>query len=248
MISILLCDNSEIPVLDIAELESIDCRIKVYIRSDNPGYGRAHNYLFREGEDLALIGKFHVVMNLDVVVHPVCIERLASFMTSNERVVHAMPKVLGEDGSVQQLCKYLPTPFQLLLRRGFAFFNFSHKSVVVGQYDYTRVMKFPYLSGCFMFLRSQAFKDVGMFDERFFLYPEDIDLTRRLYAIGDTVCYPFVSIQHAHARASYKSLRMLVVHATEMFKYFCKWGWIFDSQRNEFNAAVDDALQRGETE
>jgi GT2 family glycosyltransferase len=101
---------------------------------------------------------------------------------------------------------------------------------------YDRLMFVPYLSGCFMFLRTDALDQVGLFDERFFMYPEDIDLTRRLAAKFVTAYYPHVHIIHRHGAASHKSLRMFIVHALNIVKYFNKWGWLLDGERRRINA------------
>ena len=96
-------------------------------------------------------------------------------------------------------------------------------------------MNVPYLSGCFMFFRVAALEEVGMFDERFFMYPEDIDITRRMHEQYKTIFYPYASIIHAHAAASKTSSKMLKIHITNMVKYFNKWGWFFDRKRRMIN-------------
>ena len=100
---------------------------------------------------------------------------------------------------------------------------------------YDHVMDVPYLSGCFMFLRTDTLKRVGLFDERYFLYPEDIDLTRRIHAVCRTVYYPDVQVVHHHARGSYRNPKMLAVHLWNMAKYFNKWGWLHDPERKRVN-------------
>jgi len=100
---------------------------------------------------------------------------------------------------------------------------------------YNRTIDVPYLSGCFMFLRTEAIQQVGMFDERFFMYPEDIDLTRRIHRKYRTVFYPEVSVVHQHIRGSYADIRLLFIHIKNMIKYFNKWGWFFDNERRNVN-------------
>ena len=90
----------------------------------------------------------------------------------------------------------------------------------------------PYHQGSFMFFRIACFEKVGLFDERFFMYPEDIDITRRMHRYYKTIFYPQVTIVHAHRAASYKSKKMLKIHMVNMIKYFNKWGWIFDKERS----------------
>ena len=75
-----------------------------------------------------------------------------------------------------------------------------------------------------MFLRCDSLRKVGLFDPRYFMYPEDIDLTRRINQHYRTVMYPAVEITHNHAQGSYHSTRLLWIHITNMIKYFIKWG------------------------
>jgi GT2 family glycosyltransferase len=93
----------------------------------------------------------------------------------------------------------------------------------------------PYLSGCFMLLRQESLRKIGLFDERFFMYPEDIDLSRRMAVCYDTLFFPLATVTHEHGAASRKSLRMLLIHLVNIFKYFNKWGWIHDPIREQLN-------------
>jgi GT2 family glycosyltransferase len=93
-----------------------------------------------------------------------------------------------------------------------------------------------------MLLRTEALKDVGLFDERFFMYPEDIDLTRRMHRKYRTVFYPEVSIVHHHAQSSYVNYRMLLIHIWNLIKYFIKWGWFLDKERREVNKKIAQNL------
>jgi GT2 family glycosyltransferase len=76
------------------------------------------------------------------------------------------------------------------------------------------------------------------FDENYFLYCEDFDFIRRLHRIGKTIYYPAVSIEHDHAKSSYKSKKWLLVHIKSAITYFNKWGWFFDRERREMNKRI----------
>ena len=67
------------------------------------------------------------------------------------------------------------------------------------------------------------------------MYPEDIDITRRMHKYYRTMFIPDETIVHAHQAASYKSRKMLKIHITNMIKYFNKWGWIYDKERSVWN-------------
>ncbi len=209
----------------------------IYVhRPDNPGYGAGHNIGIRHS--IALKIAYHLVLNADIRYAPGTLEQLMAFMNVNPNVAHVMPRVLNVDGTVQRLCKMLPTPIDLLGRRFLPASWMRHRRSRFERWDtgYDKTVWTPYLSGCFMFLRTQTLEDVGGFDERFFMYPEDLDLTRRLAAQHDTVFWPGVSVIHEHGAASYKSLRMLSLHIWNMCNYFNKWGWLHDPDRQRLNA------------
>ena len=100
---------------------------------------------------------------------------------------------------------------------------------------YNGIMNVPFLSGCFMFLRNESLKQTGLFDERFFLYAEDTDLSRRIHECYQTLFYPEVAITHIHARGSYKSFDLTLQNLKSAFQYFNKWGWFFDADRVQIN-------------
>jgi len=233
-VKLYLIDNSSNDYLK--KLADIDNRIEYIFNNANLGYGTAHNIAIRKSiEEGAL---YHVVLNPDIYFEKGTIERLAEYMEIHSDVGHMMPKVLYPDGEIQYLTKLLPTPADLIFRRFLPFKGWKEKKNF--KYElrfsgYDKIANVPYLSGCFMFLRTKALQDVGMFDERFFMYPEDIDLTRRIHANYKTIYYPEVSIVHEHEKASFKSLKMMRIHMWNMIKYFNKWGWLFDVERKQFN-------------
>ena len=95
-----------------------------------------------------------------------------------------------------------------------------------------------------MFLRLKSLKDVGLFDERYFMYPEDLDLTRRINENYKTMFYPKAKVVHNHAKESYKSFKMLKIHTINMIKYFNKWGWFYDNKRTKTNKRILKQLNK----
>ena len=161
-------------------------------------------------------------------------------MDNHNQIGQLLPKVTYPNGEIQYLCKLIPTPLDLIFKR-FLPAKWTQKRLHKFQLRFTgynKIMNIPYLSGCFMFFRISALKDVGLFDERFFMYPEDIDITRRMHQKYQTIFYPEVSIIHAHAAESYKNKKMLWIHISNMIKYFNKWGWFFDKERKEVNKSL----------
>ena len=232
---IILIDNS--PTNELGErFRLIDNdRISYIFNPKNPGYGAGHNIAIQSIMDQGCF--YHLVINADVYFGSGVLEPLLDYLNRNPDVGHVMPKVLYPDGKIQYLCKLLPTPIDLLGRvllpkklRDKNDFNFEMRWT-----GYEKEIFAPYLSGCFMLLRLDALRKYGLFDERFFMYPEDIDLTRRI-AIGyRTMFYPAVSVHHEHGADSKKSIKMFLIHTFNIIKYFNKWGWVIDPERRRLN-------------
>jgi len=236
---IFLLDNSEKSWLkqhvDMQKATIPSEKIRYMAMPKNLGYGKAHNIALRESAyhntDL------HLVMNSDIRVKAEDIDAMHDWMIANPQVGQLMPKVINPDGTQQYLAKRLPSPLDVFGRRFLpkAWIEKRNKRFELRDHDLTRPINAPYLSGCFMLLRTQAAVEAGLFDERFFMYPEDIDLTRRIHRNYLTLYYPAWTIVHAHARSSYKNKHMLRIHIQNMCRYFNKWGWFFDPERQTFN-------------
>ncbi len=225
---------------------STDAYIKLpvnYIFNDyNLGYGAAHNIALRKS--IISDASYHLVVNPDISFVPEILTNIIEFMDNNTDIGQLMPKVFYPTGEIQYLCKLLPTPYDLIFRRFLPqkWINKRTEIFEMKASGYNRIMDVPYLSGCFMFFRTSALQTVGLFDERFFMYPEDIDITRRMHAKYRTVFYPQVSIVHHHAKSSYLNFKMLTIHTFNMIKYFNKWGWFFDKERKAINNKIKATL------
>lgn len=219
-------------------VKSLSDKVKYYWGQGNVGYGTAHNIAIKDAR--AANAKYHVVLNPDIYFDEGTIEKIELFMDKDDTIGQVMPKVLYPDGRLQLLCKLIPTPSDLLIKL-FLPRKMKEKRMQVFRLEFTgydKVMNVPYLSGCFMFFRMDALNNVGLFDERFFMYPEDIDITRRMHEKYQTLFYPEATIIHAHAAESKHSIKMLWVHIKNMIVYFNKWGWFFDKKRRETNKRV----------
>ncbi len=237
---IFLVDNSPQMNQQFASLPAI------YIfNHKNLGYGRAHNIAIRQTLEQGT--PYHLVMNSDILLRPDTIERSLDYMQSHPNVGMLMPQVYYPNGEIQHLCKLLPTPWNLICRRFLPkkIAAKSNRKFELRNFGYNRIADIPYLSGCFMLMRSDALKQVGLFDERFLMYPEDIDLTRRMHTKFRTIFFPETFIVHNHAQASYHSLKMLWIHIVNMCRYFNKWGWFVDSERKMINQQVQDKIENG---
>lgn len=199
----------------------------------NLGYGRAVNRavseLRRQGTMPAWIG----ALNTDLSWAPGSFETLLDWLESQDQVTLAVPRIVDPSGKPQQLCKQNPTLLGLLSRRflpdGFkpAWLRRYDARYVMADRDLATVFEVPYLSGCCMLIRTCSFLAVGGFDERYFLYLEDADLTRRLRALGRTVHLPVASMVHAWGRGNHRSWRLTLVNLHSAWIYFTTWGLRF---------------------
>ncbi len=230
----IVIDNS--PNNQLAEVcKSLN--VDYHFTGRNIGFGAAHNIALRAIQGAS---KYHVVMNPDISFDSDVLPALFEFCEANSAVGLAMPKILYPDGSLQHLCKRLPTPFDIAARRLFpsalkSMFRRRLDEFELRQFDMGRCLSVPFLSGCFMFLRVSVLEQVGYFDPRFFMYFEDADFTRRMRQHYDTVYVPTVSVIHEHGRGTYKSWRLFLHSLESAVRYFNKWGWIYDPGRKLAN-------------
>ena len=215
-------------------------RTSYQLSPKNIGFGRGHNVCIRKILDSS---KYHLVLNPDISFPEGTLEKLYAFMESNPDVGLVVPKVLNYKSEIQNVYKRLPAPVDLILRRFGAnlltrLFKKQLDYYEMAEKDPNQIFEAPYLSGCFMFFRIEALKKVGLFDERFFLYMEDVDICRRMAQLYKNVYFPEVYIYHEHARQSYKLNRYLFVHIISAIKYFNKWGWFYDPDRKRINQNV----------
>lgn len=234
---IFLIDNSKTRDDDYLGLDV------TYVFNDiNLGYGRGHNIALRQ----TLYDKMspiHIVMNADVHLEPEIIDNIVAYMCQHTDVAMLMPKVYYPNNKIQYLCRLLPTPIDLFGRRFLPkrFMRRRVERLEMRHTDYNKIIEVPHISGCFMTIRTEVLEKSGLFDERFFLYLEDVDLTRRISRWGKTIFYPKVHIVHKHNRGSYNSFKLLIRHITSAYKYFRKWGFFSDKEREVINRKIFDA-------
>ncbi len=212
----------------------------------NVGFGAGHNLAMRECLNWA---KYHLVLNPDAWLESGALERMFAYMEANTRAGLLSPKVLFPDGTLQYSCKLIPAPTDLIARwvlRGVPaklplrrvlekaitqrLFNYELRTLNLNQ-----VLSVPMVAGCCMFFRSKALAEVGLFDERFFLYFEDFDLSRRAKEAYETVYFPDARVFHRADFGSRKNKKLLTYFIKSSILYFNKWGWLFDPQRRAEN-------------
>lgn len=233
---IFLIDNSSENRVDSMEFpEELNNRIEAF-HIVNRGYGNAQNFAIKKAIERG--SEYHLVLNPDVRWHGRIIESLAKEMDVDESVGLLQPRITYPDGRLQHTCRLLPTPYDVFSKRFLPAFMTKKrmKRYLLADEAYERRFNAVYMQGSFMFFRTSALEKTGLFDERFFMYPEDIDITRRIRNNDYKAIYlPEISVIHNHAASSSRFNKMLWIHIVNMTKYFNKWGWFFDKNRRELN-------------
>lgn len=239
---VFVIDNS--PEDSLRSLVAQISRTEYFWGHGNIGYGAAHNIAIRKAIENG--SQYHVVLNPDIYFENGTIKALTNFMNQNKNAGQIMPKIVSPDGELQYLCKLLPTPMDLIGRRFIpvkSYIDRRNQKFELRSSSYDKIIEVPFLSGCFMFFRVETLQKVNGFDDRYFMYCEDIDICRRIAMSGyQTIYYPFATVVHVHKKDSFKSSKMLRVHMKSAFKYFNRWGWIFDTYRKTINKKTLDQI------
>jgi GT2 family glycosyltransferase len=189
--------------LELPPLEKISL-----IKNPKPnGYGANQNAAFSISENT-----FFCVLNPDIHIktNPFP-ELLASF--SNPKVALVAPKIITPEGQVEDSVRKFPT-FRSLACKAFGGSNGT----------YSELNSSPdWVAGMFMLFRSDLFREIGGFDEKFFLYYEDVDICWRLRQKGYEIKFvPSVEVIHDARRESRKNWRFARWHLASMARYLIK--------------------------
>ncbi|MDR2525269.1 MAG: glycosyltransferase [Oscillospiraceae bacterium] len=188
----------------------------------NLGFGAGHNRVLGK-----LKSKYHAIINPDVVLDQDAIAAMCAYMDAHPEVVLLSPRIVFPGtGADQILGKRNPTLRYLVASRvrGKVCESALREYAMLNR-DLSQPFEIENATGCFMLVRTADFEAIGGFDERYFLYFEDCDLTRSLARRGKVLYYPGAVVQHVWGREGKKNLRLALVQLQSMFKYFHKWSW-----------------------
>ncbi len=230
---IFLVDNS--PTDKLRELK-IGPRIEYLHNPSNPGFGSAHNIAIQKA--IAAGSNFHFIVNPDIYFTDNVISMMVDYVEQNPDIGLMMPQILNEDGTIQNLPKLLPNPWSILLRkikRPSGYYTKFIEKYELRNVPQQHIYNTPILSGCFTLLNLKAIQEVGMYDDNYFMYFEDWDLSRRMHQKYKTIYYPLVSVYHGYESGANKSFKLFKIFIQSAYAYFNKWGWFFDKERIQMN-------------
>jgi GT2 family glycosyltransferase len=175
--------------------------VRVIANPRNVGFGAAHNQALRQAT-----ARYAMVLNSDAAIAPGALKTLVEFMDAHPDAAVAGPKLRYPDGSVQSSRRRFPSVATLFLESTQVQRFWTDNSVLRHYYVADRsddeAQEVDWLAGACLCVRTRAIDDIGLFDERFFMYSEELDWCRRFRAAGWRVWYvPTAEAQH-HEGAS----------------------------------------------
>lgn len=227
--SVFLVDNGGAPDMTpvVGAFAALGIPCTVIAGHGNVGYGAGHNLALAQSDST-----YHLVLNPDVELAEDALEKALAFLDTNAGCGLLTPYICDEHGEQQFLCRQFPTVLDLLvrgflpgrLRAPFAS-RLSHYEMrdVLNEQD--TVINPPIVSGCFMLFRTDVLRRLHGFDDRYFLYFEDYDLSLRTHDVSDVVYLPAVRILHHGGGASRKGWLHVRLFVASMCRFFNRFGW-----------------------
>lgn len=189
--------------------------------ADNKGFAHGNNAV------LPLISsKYHFIVNPDIIVKYNVFAEFSKYFDDNPEVVMAVPKFLFENGTEQFTPKLEPKIRYMIGGRFEKFGNPFRRwrdEYTLRKISVSRPIEIGFCSGCFICVKTDIFKKMNGFDERYFLYNEDADITREAKYFGKTMYNPNISVVHTWERAYMRNKKYFFIQLQSMVKYFWKW-------------------------
>ena len=195
----------------------------------NLGFAAANNQGLRASR-----GEFVLLLNPDTVVHPCALSSLVEFMRAHSDAAACGPKLLNADGSLQFSSRRFPTlatgffrkvPLGRLLPD-----NRFNREYLMSDWDHTQPRQVDWVSGAALCLRRRVTEEIGLLDEGYFMYCEDVDWCYRARQAGYAIYYvPQATITHTRGRSSIqRPRRMALAFHQSMLRFYRKHyarGW-----------------------
>ncbi len=203
-------------------------RVRIVETRRNIGYGKGNN----EGERFAS-GSYILVINPDNELEPAGAEKMIEAMNADESIGLLGPKLVYPDGTTRDAQRTFPTVIDIFIKRTLLrhFFRDRMDTYLQKKHDANKARDVDWVAGACFLVRRSDFEALGLFDPRYFLFFEDTDLCRRVWAAGKRVVYlPLVHATDRKNRLSDGGLLAMLTrwtmreHLRSAVKYFWKWG------------------------
>ena len=191
--------QSEIIVIDNASTDGSAAmvrerfpRVRLIENAENVGFARANN----QGIALAA-GRYVLLLNPDTVVHPGALAGLVAFMAAHPAAGACGPRLLNGNGSLQPACHPMLTPGREFWRLLFLERLWPRATYPMARWDTVTPRRVEVIKGACLLLRRAALDQVGLLDENYFMYTEEVDLCYRLAQAGWKLWYvPTAVVTH----------------------------------------------------
>lgn len=209
-------------------------RIKLIANHSNQGFAAGNNRAFK-----VAWGQHLLLLNSDTEVTAGAIEVLEKFLQEHPRAGLVGGKLLNPDNTLQPSCRPYPSlrriifsyrsPVNILFPN-----NLYTRSYLTPPGNYEAIHQVDSVAAAFVLIRRTALEEIGLFDQRFFMFLEDTDLCYRLHRFGWGVYFnPFSRVYHFWGATGAKMpYRMIFQHNRSMWLFFRKhyhYGYIADS-------------------
>lgn len=190
---------------------------------DNVGFSKANNQGIKTAQ-----GKYLLILNPDVLVKDYCLEGLITSLEEDPSRAIVAPKLVYSNGMTQESARRFPNIFVQLISRlpvVNRFFQKQYDKYMMKDWNHLSDRKVNWVIGAAMLSRKEDIKRIGMFDESFFLYCEDMDLCYRFSKQGYTIHYhSSIVLTHDYQQTSSKKLsKLTLVHLRSIFTFYRKY-------------------------
>lgn len=202
--------------------------VELTFHNENIGFGKAHNLNLLNSNE-----PFFLILNPDAIVNKDGLANLVSILANNKRAAMAVPRILNKDGTTQYLIRERVSVFDYMLR----YIKFKpikklfEKRLVKYECRHLaddEIVPIRIGSGCCMLIKSDIYKKLNGFDDRYFMYFEDYDLCLEIEKLGYQIIYnPFAKFVHFYGKEAHKNRKLFNIFMMSMYKFFNKWGWKF---------------------
>jgi N-acetylglucosaminyl-diphospho-decaprenol L-rhamnosyltransferase len=227
-------------VYDLTKQSELKCRypdVRFIFSDKNLGFGKGVNLGI-----MSASGEYFVIINPDARLIDRSIADALRHMEEHDNVGIMGPLVRDSEGRVQDSARKFLTGLRLVkrvMKRGVN----SRGKPVLEEGQHSKVIKVDWVSGACLMVRASAIEKVGLLDERFFMYAEDMDWCKRFGLAGwDVLYYPLWRVEHNASRASSSKLslgnRLMWIHLASLLKYAVKWTLIDKTGRIEQEADI----------
>jgi len=204
-------------------VESRFPQVKLIRSADNLGFAKANNLGIEQSR-----GRYVGLVNPDVKVLPGCLDALADYLDKNPGVGNVGPRILNSDMTLQSSCRRFPTLWNNLCSATGLASAFKNNRLLSGEhmlfFPHDRTLPVDVLVGCFWLLRREATEDIGLLDDGFFMYGEDVDWCRRCWQAGwQIVFFPGAeAIHHRGTSSASQPIWSAVAQQRSIIHYWSK--------------------------